>query len=355
MSFKIKRQIILTSGLLLLLIIVSGFVMDGGRNKSYLSQAIKAHFRIMNSRVSIKKILEDPNLDIETRNKLNLVLNVREFASRELGLPDNKSYTYISDIQGEYLGWNVYCTPKYSTDPVKWCYPIAGCVVYHGFFSEDEASDFAVCMMNEGYDVFVGQFSAYSTLGWYKDPILSSHLKLDSIKLAGIIIHELAHQKYYVSGDSRFNEGFAVTVERIGTRKWLESIGREDQLIEAENRWSRGDSMFSEIIAASNELKILYDDPSIENKQLGKDSIFNQLTEVLLKMNMNSYNFPMANGEKFTLNNAYLVPVTTYYSLLPYFLNTLDSIDNDLPKFYDIVKELGKLKPEERKQKIGYL
>jgi predicted aminopeptidase len=352
-SFRLRRLIIIAVSLFIFLFVIICLAI-GRSNISYLSQAIKGHFRIMNSRKSIEKILEDSVLDKETRNKLNLVLSVRKFASNELGLPDNKSYTVLSRIKEQYLGWNVYCTPKYSTDPVKWCFPIAGCVVYHGYFSKNDAMSFAVQMMNEGYDVFVGPFNAYSTLGWYNDPLLSSHLKLDSIRLASIIIHELAHQKYYVSGDSRFNEGFAVTVERVGTKRWLKSIGRQDQLLDAEKIWSKEDSLVSKIIGANLKLKTLYEGSYIEKKQHDKDSIFDLLTQVLLKLNSNSYNFPKTNGEKFTLNNAYLVPVCTYYSLLPYFVKSIDSLDDNLPRFYDFVKELGKLKIEERKQKMNY-
>jgi predicted aminopeptidase len=327
--------------------------LTGPTNCSYLSQAISGHFRIMGGREPIKKILKKKHPDIITKNKLKMILNVREYASKELGLPRNRSYKYYSEINSTYLGWNVYCAPEFSVEPKKWCFPIAGCVVYRGYFSKNKALDFADKLDKDGFDVFVSPFNAYSTLGWYADPVLSSQLLLDSIHLAGIIIHELAHQKVYVSGDSRFNEGFAVSVERAGVLQWLKSIGRDDQIIQALKIWDEEDIKAAKILNARTMLNDIYlsgsDSTSLSQK---KDSVFQNLKLDLCRGNCAGINLPKTNGEDFEFNNAYFAPVNVYYSLVQTFQSLLDSCGSNFPLFFDKAEELGKLPFDKRQLKI---
>jgi predicted aminopeptidase len=339
-------SVILLSALLLIAIIRP-------INGSYLTQAISGHFRIMNSRVSIEKLLLSNQLDIETRNKLKMVLNVREYASKVLGLPENKSYTLFSEIDGKYPGWNVYCAPKFSVEPKKWCFPVAGCVVYRGYFSRQKAVKFAGKMEEKGFDVFIGPFSAYSTLGWYDDPILSSHLLLDSIQLAGLIIHELAHQEVYAAGDSRFNEGFAVSVEHVGVLKWLKSIGREDQVIQALKKWKEEEMKTAQILNTRSQLNFIYQNFQESNVLAQKkDSIFQLLKKYLLKADSAGKNLPKTDGDDFELNNAYFAPISTYYSLVPVFNKILDSCDGNFQLFFERIEKLKKLPYKERQHII---
>jgi predicted aminopeptidase len=154
------------------------------------------------------KLLASDTLAPEKRMKLEMVLAIRDFAVKELGLPNNKSNTRYAAVAGDYPGWNVYATPEFSVEPKTWCYPVAGCVVYHGYFKKNKAIAFAGEMKKDGFDVYIAPFSAYSTLGWFNDPILSTNLKYDSVSLAGLIIHELAHQRYYKSGAVWHEHGF---------------------------------------------------------------------------------------------------------------------------------------------------
>jgi predicted aminopeptidase len=332
------------------------FILTGPADGLYFLQAVSGHFRIMCARKPIEKILESNRPDIETQNKLKLVLKVREYATKELGLPENKSYTLFSEIKGKYPGWNVYCAPKFSVESKKWCFPIAGCVDYRGYFSKKKALEFAKKMEEKGFDVFVGPFTAYSTLGWYDDPILSSHLLLDSIQLAGLIIHELAHQKIYVSGDSRFDEGFAVTVERVGVLSWLKSIGRDDQIVQAFKIWDEEDTNAAKILNARSKLNTIYcsglDPESLSQK---KDSIFQDLKKDLCSTDSAGINLPKTDGEDFEFNNAYLAPVNVYNSLVPFFHSLLDSCGGNFLQFFEKVRDLGKLPFEERQSKIGSL
>ena len=356
MKFKKRKKQFALFSFLIVLVVLLLLAIWGCSNVSYFSQAIVGHFRIMGSRAPIERILKTNHLDIESQNKLKLVLEVRVYAAEELGLPKNKSYTVYSEINGQYLGWNVYCAPKFSVEPKKWCFPIAGCVVYRGYFSKKEALEFARKMEEKDFDVFIGPINAYSTLGWYDDPVLSSHLRLNPIRLAGLIIHELAHQKLYVSGDSRFNEGFAVTVERVGVLRWLKSTGRDDHIIQASKMWDKEDLMVAKILKARSQLRDIYLS-ELNSKSLAqkKDSLFQDLKRDLCGGNCAGINFTKTNGEGFELNNAYLVPIDTYYSLVPVFQSILDSLGGSLPQFFEKVEELGGLPFEERQREIASL
>lgn len=318
----IKKKLVISSLVLITLIFLT-LVSLGSCQISYLTQAMAGHFRIMNSRRPIEKILKKDSLDKKTEEKMRLVLEIHDFAVRELGLPNNKSYTLYSEIREEYPGWNVYCAPKFSVEPKTWCYPVAGCVVYHGYFKKERAVEFAEEMSTQGYDVYMAPFSAYSTLGWFKDPILSSHLRYDSVDLAGLIIHELAHQKFYKSGDSQYSEGFAVTVERFGTLHWLRSLGREDQIAQAKTGWEESDRTVDRMLRARSDLKTVY--------HSNQDSLWmaNQKDSILTHL---EHDLHITHKK---LNNAWLVTVSTYHSLLPYFQQILDSCDGNFNKFYE--------------------
>lgn len=325
-------------------------IISGCSNVSYLSQATVGHLRIMHSRVPIERVLNTDHLTIEKKNKLKLVLEVRAYAGEELGLPKNKSYTLYSETRGKYLGWNVYAAPKFSVEPITWCFPIAGCVVYRGYFSKKKALAFARKMEEKDRDIFIVPFTGYSTLGWYDDPVLSSQLRLDTIHLAGLVIHELAHQKFYVPGDSRFNEAFAVTVERAGVLRWLRSTGRDALITEASGIWDKEDVMATESLKARAQLIDLYmSESNVESLEQKKISIFRDLEASLHRAGIG---LPRMNGEESELNNAYLVPIDTYYSLVPEFQGMLDSLGGSLPRFFEMVETLGKLPLDKRQREI---
>lgn len=316
----------------------------------YLSQATAGHLRIMSARVPIENVLKANDLDPESRDKLKMVLEARSYASERLGLPKNKSYTLYSETDRRYLGWNVYVAPKFSIEPMKWCFPVAGCVAYRGYFSKKEAIEFARKMKERNFDVFVTPFDGYSTLGWYDDPVLSTQLRLNQIDLAGLVFHELAHQKFYVPGDSRFNEAFAVTVERAGTLQWLKFKNRDDLISKAQQMWAEEDRYNAIVLKVRQRLADLYhsglDSRAMEEK---KALIFANLKS---ELNCNDTESPQSNGETSELNNAYIASIDTYYLLLPAFQNILDSVAGNLPEFYKKVEDIGKLPFEKRQHEI---
>lgn len=349
-----KKKIIICSLATLLVILAT---ISSCAGIGYIKQAVNGHFRLMRSRVPIDKILNDPAQDTLLKQKLHLVRQIHEFAVRELGLPDNKSYTLYAEIKTEELGWNIYCTPEFSTNPRKWRFPIAGSTVYRGYFSKKMAIKYACKMERKGYDVYITPIVAYSTLGFFNDPILNTHLRMDTVRLAGMIIHEMAHQRYYNKKDSRFSESFAVAVERAGVLRWLQSINRPDQMVRAKEMWARQDSINNLYLAARDTLSKLYtaagppqtsQDTATLRRQ--KDSVLSRLTLQIKELNRSfGITTPQNNqskniqtskksdslSEEFRkMNNARLIPVSTYYSLVPTFLHQLDSLNGDFRKFY---------------------
>jgi len=299
---------------------------------SYLSQAAGGQIRIMWNSKPISRV-KPGEVDSLAMKKLEMVLQVRAFASDTLGLPKNKSYTVYSDIKSPYLGWNVYCAPRFSVEPRLWYFPIAGCVVYRGYFSKEKALKFADEQKLAGWDTYVSPFSGYSTLGWFRDPILSTQLSMDSVDLAGLVIHELAHQELYKPGDSDFSESFAIAVEQAGIVRWFRSLGREDQAAAAIRGWEAEHRRAEHILAVRAGLDSLYhtelDSLTMVHR---KDSIFEALELFLYHK----------NRPDIELNNAFIAPVSAYYSKVPQFLSLLDSCGGNFPEFYRKAKELSR-------------
>src|SRR4051812_10885006 len=197
----------------------------------YLIQAATGQMQIVSKRQPIAEVIRDPATSEKLKARLEYVAAARDFASRELGLPDNESYRSYADLGRPYVVWNVFAAPEFSVEPRQWCFPIAGCVVYRGYFSEAAAQRYARKLRRRGDDVAVGGVAAYSTLGHFKDPVLSTMLGWSDAQLAATLFHELAHQVVYVPGDSQFNESFATVVEEAGLERWLAARQGEQELV----------------------------------------------------------------------------------------------------------------------------
>lgn len=204
---------------------LAALLLGGCASVHYYAQAVHGQGALLLKRRAVRKVVADPATDPRLAARLSLALAARQFASRRLDLPDNRSYTGYVALDRPYVVWNVFAAPRYSVEPVRHCFPIAGCVAYRGWFSEAAARKDAATLARRGDDVWVGGVSAYSTLGWFADPILSSMLRWDDDELAGTIFHELAHQRIYAKGDTAFNESFASFVQAEGLRQWRAARG----------------------------------------------------------------------------------------------------------------------------------
>jgi predicted aminopeptidase len=311
----------------------------------YVAQAARGQLGVMNARRPIAAVIADQKTPAELRSRLEEVSAARDFASRELGLPDNSSYRSYADVRRDFVVWNVVATPEFSVEPQRWCFPIVGCVAYRGYFSEKRARAFAANLQSKGFDVIVSGVPAYSTLGKLSDPVLNTMLGYGDSELASIVFHELSHQLAYVAGDSEFNEAFAVAVERAGLARWLKARGREDQLDRFRKSRARQLKFVALFARTRADLAHLYAEqlaPDVTRER--KRAIFASLETEIRSEGRSPYAAWIKEG----LNNAHLASVATYFDCVPGFERLLDAQGGDLPRFYARVKELAKKPRAER-------
>jgi len=310
----------------------------------YVAQAARGQFGVMNARRPITAVVADPKTPVDLRARLDEVSAARDFASRELGMPDNSSYRSYADVRRDFVVWNVVATPEFSVEPQRWCFPIVGCVAYRGYFSEKRARAFAANLRSKGFDVVVGGVPAYSTLGKFADPVLNTMLGYGDSELASIVFHELSHQLVYVAGDSEFNEAFAVTVERAGLTRWLELRGREQQLERFKVSRARQLQFVALFARKRAELAHLYAQAlPPEQVRADKRAIFASLgTEMRELEQRYGGRSPYGAWLEEGLNNAHLASVATYFDCLPGFERLLDAHGGDLTRFYAAVRGLAK-------------
>ena len=309
----------------------------------YYWQAVNGHAEILNSEKPIAEVIADNSIRPAVRQKLKQVQAIRQFASHELALPDNNSYTQYVDLQRPYALWNVVATPRFSLQPKQWCFLFVGCMSYRGYYDKHQAETYAESLRVQGYDVMVSGARAYSTLGWFDDPLLSTMLFKDNARLAGIIFHELAHQRVYKKGFSAFNEAFAMTVEFEGVIKWL-AAKNDTAGIKKYKKEIKHQLEFNQLLRATREkLNQVYAE-NIDEEQKGrrKQQIFAELKHNYQQLKQrwggdSEYDAWMSQN----LNNAFLALVGTYYDDIPYFRKILKDNHADFARFYQIVSAMS--------------
>ncbi len=306
----------------------------------------------MSKREPISRVIASPSTPPAVRSQLEEVCEIRQFASRELGLPDNGSYRSYADVGRPYVVWNVVAAPEFSVEAKEWCYPIVGCVAYRGYFVERRARSFAAKLRRRGLDVSVGGVAAYSTLGHFNDPILNTMLGWNDVELASIIFHELTHQMIYLPNDADFNEALATTVEEEGVRRWLLAQGREKDLADHSVQQERYLQVVALLIRTRSELRALYAS-GIEPRVMlpRKIAEFAELRAAYAKLTAAWGHAPFEAWFEGDLNNANLASVATYYDCVPGFRRELDALGGNLEAFYRRVRELAKL-PRERRDAL---
>jgi predicted aminopeptidase len=341
--------------MVLALVAIAGLMLAGRSTLSYYAQAGWGGLRLLARDRSIEKILAAPEMDSRLRKQLEIVLDIREFASRELRLPDNGSYRRYVEVDGPYVTWIVVAAPQLSLEPMVWCFPIAGCVSYRGYFSPGGAQRFAETLRQRGYDVTVSGVRAFSTIGWFKDPVLSTFVFDPPASLAGVVFHELAHQRLYVKNDTRLNESFATVVESEGVRRWLERDGRRDDLALFETGKERQRQVLELLSGYRDRLATLYDSAvSDEEKRRRKRQIFADL-ETEYRSLEGSWGQRQEERQIREWNNADLVSVEAYHHLVPPLRALLAQLSGDLEGFYQQVSWLAELSPEERQLRLAEL
>jgi predicted aminopeptidase len=332
-------------------------LVSGCANVSYYFQSVSGQLDVWRRERPIEDVIADPATAQALKDGLARVLEIRAFASRELGLPDNASYRRYADLGRPFVVWNVFAAPEFSVQPLQSCFVFAGCVSYRGYFAREDAERFSAGLAEQGNDIYIGGVPAYSTLGYFADPVLNTFIHYPEAEIARLIFHELAHQVAYVRDDTVFNESFAVAVEQEGVRRWLARGGDAKQQEQFE-RGRRIRADFSGLVQKYRErLDALY------RTRLAPDAMRDRKRAIfaefeaeyqLLKSQWGGYS---GHDRWFASkpNNAQLASVVAYSQLVTVFETLLGRESGDLARFYAAVKELAALPKEERDSRIRAL
>ena len=330
-------------------------LLCGCSSLSYYGQLASGQLKLLQAREPVEDIISDPGRDPKLRQRLAYAQQARTFASAHLHLPDNKSYRLYADLGRPYVVWNVFATDEFSLDPVTHCFPIAGCVAYRGYYSLGGARGEAALQRQAGKDVYMSGIEAYSTLGWFNDPILSSMLGWGDERLATLIFHELAHQRFYVKDDTEFNESYASFVEQEGTRQWRASRGLAPESV---SQSTRRDQFIRLVLDTRERLKTLYSQPlTAEVMRERKAAEFERLRHEYRQVRDEQW-----RGDKrfdgwinSPMNNAKLLPFGLYDQWVPAFEALFKQVKGDWPEFFEAVETLGDLPAKERKARLQQL
>ncbi|WP_244308949.1 aminopeptidase [Pseudomonas duriflava] len=334
---------------------IVAFWLSGCSSVGYYGQMVKGQIDLIRARQPIEQVIADPSTDARLRRRLFLALQARTFASQALWLPDNRSYRLYVQLDRPFVLWNLFATPEFSLAPRTYCFPIAGCVAYRGYYQEAAARAAAEPLKAQGWDTYVGGVPAYSTLGWFDDPILSSMMHWDDDRLISTIFHELAHQKLYVQDDTAFNESFATFVEREGLRQWHASRGLPppDRQREAQYR-----QFVAFVLETRERLEHLYAQPlEASAMREAKAEAFQELRDKYARLRDSQWK----GDRRFDawmagpLNNAALLPFGLYERWVPAFAALYAEHPGNWPAFYARVEALAALPVTERQARLEAL
>lgn len=319
------------------MMLVAALMLQG----CYYTQAARGHMQLMRDRVPVEEVLAAADTPAELKKRLQLLQEARDFAVLELQLPDNDSYRSYAELEREYVVWNVFAAPEFSLQPKTWCYPVAGCVSYRGYFRQEDANKQASKLKGQGFDVAIGGVAAYSTLGKFDDPLISTMMRREDTELVALLFHELAHQLLYVKGDSGFNESFATAVEELGVIRWLTARGNDQEIDRYFARRELRQELMQLVAAAREDLGTYYAetiDP--DEKRLLKQDRLERLQQDVSAV-LQRQGQEQSGWFSGTLNNARLISMTLYEGRLQEFRDLLTACKDDLECFYSAARELA--------------
>jgi predicted aminopeptidase len=363
-SFKKASRIQKALIVLALVVIVIG--LSGCETFKFYGQAIKGQYQLVAGQQPIDKLLANSETEPRLKKQLQLFQDLRAFADKDLKLPVDNHYRKYVDVHRPYVVWNVEAAREFSMEPKSWWYPLVGSLEYRGYFSEPGAQRYAEKLRKKGYDVYVGGAIAYSTLGWFKDPVLNTFIFDPEPDLAETTFHELGHQRVFARGDTDFNEAFATTVGQEGARRWLRAKGDTNAFDHYQAELQRNNDFVHLVMDARQKLQTLYGDEKTDAGKIKasrkpheltpdqlrerKKAIFDHLRQRYEKVKADwGGNTDYDDWFSRQLNNAQLNSVAAYYDLVPGFMQLLKLNGDDLEKFYDAAKELSK-KPKKERQ-----
>jgi predicted aminopeptidase len=333
---------------MLVVIAAAGLLLGG----CYSGRTAWGGLRLMAKRRPVDRLLADPATDPGLAGRLRSARAVVRFAAENLSLPVGRAYDSYVELDRPYPTWTVSAAPELSVEPLVWCFPVAGCVSYRGYFSEDAAQRFAERLARRDLDVEVGGVRAFSTLGWFRDPLLSSFLNLPAPELAGLLFHELAHKRLYVKGDTTFNESFASLVEEEGVARWLSGQGRADELA----AWRAGRRRDEEVVALALATRARLAEAYARERP---DEWKRQRKAALLEELRTAYRAGReAWGDRWDgffddrLDNARLASLGAYHELVPGLRRLLAAEGGDLERFYAAAEAMADLSPQARRDRL---
>jgi len=328
--------------LLTALFVCSLTLLSGCTSLGYYAQAAQGQLSLLYKAKPINDWLSDSLVNESLKNKLKQTQEIREFAVRELGLPDNASYKNYADLNRSFVVWNVVATPEFSLVPEQWCFPVAGCVDYRGYYDKEAAMNFSEGLRKKGLDVRVTGVPAYSTLGWFNDPVLSTFIHYPEPEIARLIFHELAHQVAYAAGDSPFNESFATAVEEVGLSRWLDARGDDAMRDSYRIYIGRRDDFLALLNKYRLQLEAIYQQPISDDEKRQRKSELMQSMQIdysVLKQTWGGYSgYDRWFNEP--VSNAHFALIATYNDWVPEF-KALIAEQKTLPAFYAAVKALA--------------
>jgi len=309
----------------------------------YYMQAARGQLDVMQKSEPIADVVDANDTPEALSRRLRLVEQARDFSIIELGLPDNDSYRSYADLERDYVVWNVFAAPEFSLELKTWCFPVAGCVSYRGYFSEKATFREAAKLEEQGFDVAVGGIAAYSTLGRFSDPILNTMMHWQDEDLIATMFHELAHQVLYVKGDTEFNESFATVVEEVGIERWLQSRGQQEEFLIYRDRREFRRGVVTQVVAAGATLRQLYlTRIAPEEMRQRKNRQFEVLSDDLRRsFERSGRDTPQWVSDD--LNNARIASMALYQQRVPEFRELLSDCDDNLECFFDAARKLAKV------------
>lgn len=330
-------------------------LLAGCSSLGYYAQLADGQWQLLRARRPVAEVLADPRQPAALRQRLAQSQTARAFASARLGLPDNRSYRLYADLGRRYAVWNLFAAAEFSLQPLSHCFPIAGCVAYRGYFDEQRARGAAALLRRRGLDTEVAGVEAYSTLGWFDDPLLPGMLAWNEAQVAALIFHELAHQRLYLPGDTAFNESFARFVEEEGLRQWRAARGLPPPPAHLAGQRAQFVAL---VLAARARLERLYAQPlPPERMRAAKQAEFQRLRADYAALRDDAWRGDRRFDAWFArpLNNARLLPFGLYEQWVPAFAALFAECAGDWPRFYARAAELARLAAEPRRRALAAL
>ncbi len=342
------------------IICVAMACLTGCANLSYYWQSVGGHLEVISRARPVQDWLDDDKTPQATKKKLALSQRIRQFASDELALPNNASYRRYADLQRHAVVWNVVAAPPDSLKLKTWCFPVAGCVGYRGYYAESEALALAQTLRAEGLEVSVYGVPAYSTLGYLNwaggDPLLSTFIHYPEGELARLVFHELAHQVLYVKDDTMFNESFATAVERAGGQRWLQKHGSQAAQAEYAAFEARRQAFRALTLATRTKLEAIYANATVNTlKYAMKNEAIKVFKEDYQKLKYSWNGYAGYDAWVAKANNASFGAQAAYDELVPQFEAVLTRNGHDFAKFYSAIEHTTALPRAARRAALATL